>query len=426
MESPESNIGQAMTTAAPPFDWRKMALPVYLPTLLFAIGEGAIIPIIPIVADGLGATLAIAGLIAAMIMLGHLIGDIPSGWLVSRIGERPAMIGAALVAIVGLGIATLSPNPVVLGLGVLIVGIATAVFALARHAFMTTFVPQPYRARALSTLGGTFRLGYFIGPFLAAGVIALTGSTSAVFLIHIVGCVGAAAVLLLLRDPAATFGAGRAAHHAPTPGEAFVAEEVRGLFRTIWESRQILTRLGTGAALIGALRASRAVILPLWAVSIGISDTRTAIIIGIAGGIDFALFYVSGQVMDRFGRLWAAVPSMVGLGAGHLVLAGSGALPGNVVWFIAVAMFLALANGLGSGILMTLGADLADKRNPAPFLGAWRFTGDIGGAAAPLVIAAATAAFSLAVASSVMGVLGLLGAGVLLRYVPRFVPRERR
>ncbi len=415
-----------MTTAAPPFDWRKMALPVYLPTLLFAIGEGAIIPIIPIVADGLGATLAIAGLIAAMIMLGHLIGDIPSGWLVSRIGERPAMIGAALVAIVGLGIATLSPNPVVLGLGILIVGIATAVFALARHAFMTTFVPQPYRARALSTLGGTFRLGYFIGPFLAAGVIALTGSTSAVFLIHIVGCVGAAAVLLLLRDPAATFGAGRAAHHAPTPGEAFVAEEVRGLFRTIWESRQILTRLGTGAALIGALRASRAVILPLWAVSIGISDTRTAIIIGIAGGIDFALFYVSGQVMDRFGRLWAAVPSMVGLGAGHLVLAGSGALPGNVVWFIAVAMFLALANGLGSGILMTLGADLADKRNPAPFLGAWRFTGDIGGAAAPLVIAAATAAFSLAVASSVMGVLGLLGAGVLLRYVPRFVPRERR
>ncbi|QHO69505.1 MFS transporter [Marisediminicola antarctica] len=415
-----------MTTAAPPFDWRKMALPVYLPTLLFAIGEGAIIPIIPIVADGLGATLAIAGLIAAMIMLGHLIGDIPSGWLVSRIGERPAMIGAALVAIVGLGIATLSPNPVVLGLGILIVGIATAVFALARHAFMTTFVPQPYRARALSTLGGTFRLGYFIGPFLAAGVIALTGSTSAVFLIHIVGCVGAAAVLLLLRDPAATFGAGRAAHHAPTPGEAFVAEEVRGLFRTIWESRQILTRLGTGAALIGALRASRAVILPLWAVSIGISDTRTAIIIGIAGGIDFALFYVSGQVMDRFGRLWAAVPSMVGLGAGHLVLAGSGALPGNVVWFIAVAMFLALANGLGSGILMTLGADLADKRNPAPFLGAWRFTGDIGGAAASLVIAAATAAFSLAVASSVMGVLGLLGAGVLLRYVPRFVPRERR
>ena len=415
-----------MTNAAPAFDWRKMALPVFVPTLLFAIGEGAIIPIIPIVADDLGATLAIAGLIAAMIMVGELIGDIPSGWLISRVGERPAMIGAAVVAILGLAVSTLAPSPLVLGVGILLVGIATAVFALARHAFMTSFVPQPYRARALSTLGGTFRLGFFIGPFIAAGVIALTGSTSAVFLIHIVGCVGAAAVLLLLRDPSATFGAGRATRGAPTPGEAFVAEEVRGLFRTIWGHRRVLARLGTGAALIGALRASRAVILPLWAVSIGIGDTSTAIIIGIAGGIDFALFYVSGHVMDRFGRLWVAVPSMLGLGLGHLVLAFSLDLPGEVAWFVAVAMFLSLANGIGSGLLMTLGADLADKRNPAPFLGAWRFTGDIGGAGAPLVIAAATAAFSLAVASSVMGVLGLVGAGILLRYVPRFVPRERR
>jgi hypothetical protein len=74
---------------------------------------------------------------------------------------------------------------------------------------------------------------------------------------------------------------------------------------------------------------------------------------------------------------------------------------------------------------MTLGADLADKRNPAPFLGAWRFTGGLGGAGAPLAIATITAAASLAVAAGVMGVLGLVGAGILARYVPRFIPRRR-
>lgn len=36
--------------------------------------------------------------------------------------------------------------------------------------------------------------------------------------------------------------------------------------------------------------------------SIGIAETQTAIIIGIAGAIDFALFYAGGQLMDRFGR----------------------------------------------------------------------------------------------------------------------------
>ncbi|MFP7760888.1 MFS transporter [Marisediminicola sp. LYQ85] len=418
-----------MSSSEHPFRWRSLALPALLPTLLFSIGEGAILPIIPIVADRLGADLATAGLVASMIMVGHLIGDIPSGWLISKTGERPAMIGAAFVAAVGLGLAIASTSPFMLGASILVIGIASAVFALARHAFMTSFVPQSYRARALSTLGGTFRLGYFVGPFLAAGVIAITGSTTAVFGLHIVGCVAAAVVLLLLRDPAASFGASaasRSAHGPSTPeGGQLVAHETIGLFRTMWASRRILTTLGVGAALIGAIRASRAVILPLWAVSIGIGDANTALIIGIAGAIDFALFYASGQIMDRFGRLASALPSMIGLGLGHLALSFSHDLPGNVVWFITVAMFLSVANGIGSGILMTLGADLADPRNPAPFLGAWRFTADLGGAGAPLLISGVTAAVSLSLATGVMGVLALAGAGILLRYIPKYVPRSK-
>jgi MFS family permease len=410
-----------MSTVEESFRFRSIALPALLPTLLFSIGEGAIIPIIPVVANNLGASLAIAGLIAAMIMVGEVIGDIPSGWVVSRIGERTAMIYAALLSIVGLVAALLAPNPLVLGFGILLIGLATAVFALARHAFMTSFVPRAYRARALSTLGGTFRLGYFVGPFISAAVIHLSGSTQPVFWIFIVACLATAAMLLVLRDPTEAL----AARRAPTEGEEFVAEEAHGLFHSIWKSRAVLARLGTGAALIGAMRASRQVILPLWAVSIGIAETQTAIIIGIAGAIDFALFYVSGQIMDRFGRLWVAVPCMIGLSVGHLVLAFTHDVPNAVVWFIAVAVFLSLANGMGSGILMTLGADLADQRNPAPFLGAWRFTGDVGGAAAPLAISAFTAAASIAIASGLMGVLGLVGVVILLRYVPRYAPRER-
>lgn len=428
-----------MSISSPGFRWQSIALPAFLPTLLFSIGEGAIIPIIPIVANSLGGSLAIAGLVAAMITVGQLVGDIPSGWLVARIGERPAMIGASLLATVGLLVSTWASSTAALALGIFLIGIATAVFALARHAFMTSFVPMEFRARALSTLGGTFRLGAFIGPFIAAGVIHLTGSTSAVFWVHIVGCVGAAVVLIALPDPATTFGttrnrpgstAGLAAASMPgstsvsTPGREFVGAEAQGLFRTLWSNRAVLTKLGSGAALIGASRASRAVILPLWAVSIGLADTTTALVIGIAGAVDFALFYASGHVMDRYGRLWSALPSMIGLGVGQLVLAFTHDLPSAFGWFVAVAMLLALANGIGSGILMTLGADLAGRDNPAPFLGAWRFTGDLGGAGAPLLVAGVTAVASLAVASGVMGVLGLVGAGILLRYIPRYLPRR--
>lgn len=416
-----------------PFSIRAVALAAFLPTLLFSIGEGAIIPIIPVLAHNLGAGLALAGFIGGMIMIGELLGDIPSGWVVSRFGERNSMIWAALLCIVGLAVCLLSPSPLALTIGVLLIGLSTAVFALARHAFMTSYVPIRYRARALSTLGGVFRGGWFIGPFISAGVIHLAGDTHAVFWVHVVACVAAAIVLFIVPDPSAgassasppAAGAGAVAadpgRDAADPGREEARERTEGLFRTIWQFRGVLARMGVGVALIGAVRSSRTVILPLYAVAIGMSDTNTALVIGLAGAVDFALFYFSGQIMDRFGRMWAAMPSMIGLGLAHVALAFVTAEP----WFVAVALFMSVANGVGSGIIMTLGADLA-PRDPASFLGAWRFTADFGQAVAPLWVSAITALFSLAIASASMGLLGLVGAVLLARYIPRYVSTRPR
>jgi MFS family permease len=426
-----------MTTTGSDFSIRAVALSAFLPATLFAIGEGAIIPIIPIAAHSLGASLAFAGFVASLILVGELIGDVPSGWVVSRIGERTAMIGAALVSIVGLLVAVWAPNAVVLAVGVFLVGVSTAVFALARHAYMTTSVPIQYRARALSSLGGVFRFGYFVGPFIAAGVTHLTGTSQSAFWIHVICCLGAAAVLVVLRDPVTGrrgLGLPSRASRPVTAGERaatdegaeFVREEAHGLFRTIRRHHRVLLRLGSGAGLIGAMRAGRQVILPLWAVSVGMDDSTAALVIGIAGAIDFALFYSSGQIMDRWGRLASALPCLIGLSICYFLLTWSTTVEARVTWFVVIAMLMSLANGVGSGILMTLGADLAPKDHPAPFLGAWRFTGDFGQAAAPLVISGVTALASIGLASGVMGVLGLVGAGVLLRYVPKYLPRSLR
>lgn len=419
-----------MTSDERPFSFRSVALAAFLPTLLFSIGEGAIIPIIPVAAGNLGANLAMAGFIASMVMLGELAGDIPSGWVVSRVGERTSMIGAAVVAVAGVVVCLLAPNYWVLMAGIFLVGIATAVFALARHAFMTSYVPIRYRARALSTLGGIFRAGWFVGPLIASAVISATGSTQSVFWIFIVSCLGSVVVLLALPDPEKMFGPSSRVtdeHGARvTEGEEDAEERTHGLFRTIWSFREVLLRMGAGVSLVAAIRSARTVLMPLWAVSIGLSESNTALIIGIAGAVDFALFYASGQIMDRFGRMWSAIPSMLGLGIGFLVLAFSHDLPSNVVWYIGVSLFLSVANGIGSGIVMTLGADLAPKDHPAPFLGAWRFSADAGQAAAPLFVSLLTALVSISFASGVMGVLGLVGAGMLARYIPRYVPRKAR
>jgi MFS family permease len=421
-----------MTDTTPPFSWRSIILPAYLPTLLFSVGEGALIPVIPVVATDRGASLALAGLIAAMLMVGELAGDLPAGWLVARIGERNAMIAASMLAVVAVLIALVSPTTTALGTGMFLLGLATAVFGLARHAFLTSYVPQRIRARALSTLAGVFRGGWAVGPFIAAGLIAWTGSAEVVFWVLVAACFAVVVVLLVLPDPERVFGAAKLAREASASGETLTAGEAEadaashGVFRAIVTHRAVLARIGSGAGVLAALRASRTIILPLWAVSIGMPAEQAALVIGVSATIDFALFYVSGQVMDRFGRLWSAIPGLVGLAAGHFVLAFTHDLPDNVVWFTVAALVLGVANGLSSGVLLTLGADLAPKAQPAPFLGAYRTIADAGQAAAPLAVAAITSLASLAAAAATMGVLGLVGAAIFWRYVPRYVPRRPR
>ena len=53
---------RARASGEQPFRLRSLVFSVYLPTLLFAIGQGAILPVIPLFARDLGASVAIASL----------------------------------------------------------------------------------------------------------------------------------------------------------------------------------------------------------------------------------------------------------------------------------------------------------------------------------------------------------------------------
>ena len=407
---------------------------VYGPTVLFALGEGAVIPLIPVIAAQLGADVATAALVASALVIGQLCGNLPAGWAVARIGERLTMAIAGVISLAGIVGMALAPSLGVFAIAVFLIGFCAAAFGLARHSFMTTRVPLSFRARALSLLGGTFRLGMFVGPFIAAGLLAVFGDEHATIWFF-GGCLVATVLLVLLGpDPEKQLPSPAAASRtsndiAEDTGEpvtgSIPTSERTGVIRTMWRHRRVLSTLGLAAASLSAVRSARQVVLPLWGVSIGLDAQTIALVVGISGAIDFALFYASGQVMDRFGRLWAALPAMILMGAGFIALSVTHDVPQAAMWFAMFAAVLGVGNGLSSGILLTLGADVAPKSDPAAFLGSWRTLTDAGGAVAPLIVSGLAAIASLAVATGVMGGIGLLGALAFIRWVPRYVPRTR-
>jgi MFS family permease len=162
--------------------------------------------------------------------------------------------------------------------------------------------------------------------------------------------------------------------------------------------------------------------VPLWAESIGIDVATTAVIFGISAGVDILLFYPGGAIMDRFGRVYVAVPTMIVLGLGFMLLP----LTTGATSVGLVAALMGLGNGISSGIVLTLGADASPPQDRAQFLGGWRVCSDLGNATGPLVISAVSAFAPLAVAAVTMGLLTWAGAGWLVKWVPVYAPRPRR
>jgi len=384
---------------------RPLLVPVFLPSLLMSISEYALLPVIPASAQALKADIPTAGLIAGLLMVGVLIADLPAGRLVDRIGERRSMIIGTILGALGVVAVALGHSLLLMAIGVFSLGVGIAIFALARHAFFAEHIPLEFRARSLSLLGGTFRGGAFLGPIIGSAFILQWGVGSVYWLAGIT-CVIAAVVLLASPKDVIK----------PTP-----VTKPGGILAVAKREAKPLLTLGVGAAVLGAIRTTRQVGLPLWALVIGLSPEETSLYIGLAGILDFALFYTSGQIMDRWGRFWAAVPPTLGLGILHIfvftVHDGTG--------FLLLAGAMALANGFGSGIILTMGADLApaDARNE--FLASYRLITDIGVAAAPPLLSAITVATGeLAVGMASFGALGIAGGLLMWRYIPRFIPKR--
>jgi MFS family permease len=402
-----------MTQPTPvPFHIRSLGLSVYLPALLFAIGQGAVIPVIPLYAMDLGASVAAAGLIVSLRGFGTMFFDIPAGILVSRFGERWAMvIGTAALASVAVGAALSRSLWVFAGL-IFVMGCAWSLWLLARLSYVSERAPAEVRGRALSLLGGTNRIGNFIGP-VAGGLVGSAFGLQTAFYVQAALAILASVVLFaLVRDEGG---------EAPAHAEHAVAR----FLGVVSEHRRVFATAGIATLAIQVLRNARQAVLPLWGDQIGLGAAEIGLIFGASGAIDMLVFYPVGMVMDRWGRKWAGVPSLVLMAIGLLLVP----LTHAFVPLMLVALVGGLGNGLGSGIVMTLGADFSPAIGRGEFLGVWRLIGDIGTSAGPAVVGLVAGVTSLGMASVAAGCFGLAGALVMIFFVEeplRLAKRRRR
>jgi len=401
----KAGVGASARPAAAPV-LKGLILPVFLPVVITEIGNGAATPVIAISTQQLGGTTAVAALMVALLGIGRVLGDIPASILAERLGDRRSMMVAAAVSFFAYGSCLLSHSLPVYAAGLLVAGAANATFYLARQSYVIETVPTNMRARALSALGGSHRIGLFLGPLIGAGAITLWGDKAS-YAVSITANVVTVILLIIVREDSSAVAKTRAerAHQ-------------HGSGRVLLDHWKLFSTLGFAIIAVGAVRAARQTVVPLWAVHIGLGAAQTSLIFAIASCVDMALFYPAGKVMDLHGRLAVALPAMTILGVTMTLLP----LTHGLVTLTLVAMAMSFGNGIGAGIMMTLGADTAPVDGRLRFLGIWRFLSDSGNAAGPLAVSAISSLASLAAGIVSVGTIGLAASIGLYVLVPKYSP----
>jgi MFS family permease len=397
---------------------RRLVLPIYLPTALYASGTAAIVPVLPLVGLALGLSVPQVALLITVAGLITVIGPLPTGQVVARLGERAALViggAVAVVAIVGCLVAALAGTrgavpawaPPLFCAGVLVMSLGDLTWDLGRQTYLADEVPVHLRARAMTLFGGTMRVGRILGPLIGAGLIAVAGAPAA-FAVHLV----AALISLLLVIGKVPPRIVRTTDQDSSAGDpAPSRRDVLGP----------LVLVGVAVLVLTVARTNRDLLLPLLGHDFGHSEAVVSLVFAVAAVAELAFILPAGTLMDRFGRAAVLVPCLVLMGVGFLMAPLAADLSG----FVGISLVVAVGNGLGAGINKTLSADLTPVRNRAKWLGLWNSLTGAGALLGPAVVAAASGAAGVVTASVATGWLSLVGGAWATWWVPRLVPGRR-
>lgn len=385
-----------------------LLLSVYLPTLIVSFCNGLLLPVLPLYARSFGVSYSLVGLVLAAEGLGTLISDVPAGLLLRRIGRKPAMLlGVGCVALSALAMTWARTFPELVAYR-LIAGVGDALWGISRHAYIADVTLVRERGRVISIFGGIGRLGAFIGPAVGGTLGAALGLRAPFFLFAFLAAVATltAALFLVETDPPSARRAGEPGH---------LLRVLRGHYRE-------LAAAGSAQVFAQMIRASRHIVIPVYGADVVGLDVRSlGWVLSISSAIDMSMFYPAGVIMDRFGRKYASVPSFLIQALGMALIPLSSTFSGLLL----ATTVLGLGNGIGSGTMMTLGADLAPKESMGEFLGLWRLIGDAGSAGGPLAVGRLADLLGLRMAAFAMSGVGLLAVLTLVFLVRETLEKHR-
>ncbi|MEY2932391.1 MAG: hypothetical protein RL033_3140 [Pseudomonadota bacterium] len=383
--------------------------PIQLSTGASAVSQGALLLLLPL--DGLerGGIFA-AFAVPGMLGVGTALVNVPGAMAVTRFGHRVVMTVGLAAAAVGAVLMALVPSSLLLmALAALVCGLGMGVWGLARLTYLAEAVPLERRGRVIASVAGVYRLGMLIGPALTGFIADAWGRNSVLY-----GAAALNALSWLLITLSLPSDAPEAGSVAPAQNPLRLVASVAG------EHGRVLATAGGAMWALALLRSARLLLLPICGTLLGLDPSQVGLIKSWSAAADALLFYPVGLAMDRLGRKWTAVPCLLLLSLGVLVIAWAD----SYLVLVVGGVIAGIGNGMGAGINMTLAGDFAPEQRRAEFIGVWRLWTDAGAAVAPFIMGGIAELLVLGAAGAVTASIGFIGMLVMACAVPEPLAKD--
>ena len=372
-----------------------------------ALGYGIAAPAIPQFARQFGVSTAAAASVISVFALVRVVGALPAGRLVNRVGECAVMVTGIAVVAASSVLAGFSGSFAQLvaarGAG----GLGSAMYTVGAQTLLLATVPGGQRGRAAGLFSGGFLVGAIAGP--AVGGLVAEWSLRAPFLIYGVLLIVPAVITAVML---------RGRPRAAPASQPLTGPPLAGLARAL---RSRAFRAAASATFADGFAATgvRSAIVPLFVLAVlHRSAAWTGIGFVVFAALNAAVLLPGGWAADALGRRPVIVTGAIAGAGGMLMLALLPSLPGYLAG-LAVA-------GLGSGLLDVAPAAMIGDLLAGPggtLVASYQMAGDAGTVTGPVAAgflvdrASYAAAFELAAA-----VLG--AAAVLAALVPEGRPHR--
>lgn len=339
------------------------------------LGFGIIVPVVPLFAQSFDVPQAAIGLAIAVYGLGRLLFDLPMGRLTDQFGRRTILLAGTLITALGSLLCGLSGNFGQLVAFRFLAGVGAATVLTGAQVILADISTPRNRGRIMSTYFGCFLFAVGFGPTPGGLIADWLGFRAPFFAFAILGLV--AGLIAHVRLPE-TGGLGVSPERSePTPASSSVT-----LRRLLTNAGFLLVCLVSFVQFFARTGAIFSVVPVTGHQQLGLTPSQIGFALTLGNMLGFLVIWISGVLVDRYGRKAVIVPSTFVSASAFVAFALADGYPA----FILGALLWGVGGGIGGAAPAAYAADLAPSEAKGICMGVYRTVADAGYVVGPALL----------------------------------------